>query len=327
MNTTNFYFEYPQYFFLIALIPLLLGGMFVIRLLFKKSTKIPFSSLVLLEKYKRGNNYLGMLVKYFLISLAFLFFIVSLATPKVDTEITRSRGSVVIVADTSISMLAEDISPNRLAVQREAALSFVEGLPDDTAIGLIFFNGRVSTQNSLINDKEQVIDNLNNLTEDVIDFSTAWGDALDESLSMLESNIEEGQPLQGSVLLLTDGESNTGVDPVELASEKFVNTEVKIYTIGIGSQNATTIQYEDPITGELIEAPIPPLVEDDLIEVAQLTGGEYFRATDSDGFDKILQSITDNSLTFTEDFTRNLWYYFAVIGLIILIILFLLFAH
>jgi Ca-activated chloride channel family protein len=253
---------------------------------------VPFSSLIEVGNYVYNTtarlNWLGNIIM--IIFILTLSFTNSGITYKFLE--TVSEGVVVLVLDVSNSMIAEDLSPNRLLISRQVSLDFVESLPDGTQIGLVFFNGQVTVKSELSRDKTDIINSLNSLTTADLGPDTAIGESIRVANSMINRDpIAAG--VTSNIILITDGESNFGLDPIDYLEENDV--EARIFTIGVGQEGETTISIL--IGGEEQQVPIPGINETQLKLISELTDGEYSRADSPKRFQQVLNSIAENSIT------------------------------
>jgi Ca-activated chloride channel homolog len=208
---------------------------------------------------------------------------VAAANPQIMTETDRPVTQVVLAIDVSPSMLADDVEPTRLAAAQRAARQFVRSAPDGIEIGLVTFAGSAQPVTSPTANKLALLGMIERL--DVPSGGTATGDGLQAALgtlSLAEPELEDDPT--GTIVLLADGGTNMGSDPLE-AAEDAAERGVVIHTVGVGTPNAT-------FRGE------PMLFdEQELMAIAELTGGETFTADDADSltviFDRLGSAIED----------------------------------
>ncbi len=194
--------------------------------------------------------------------------LVAAARPTVPLRLPVRGAAVVLSIDVSGSMRSQDMSPNRLEAAKEAARAFVRGLPEDAEVGLVAFAGTAELVQPLTRDHRRVLQMLEQLS---FRPRTAIGEGLLEAVAALPGRSRTPAPQgplpRGTVVLLSDGRSNTGIDPLE-AAELARRQNVVVYTVGIG----------DPVPRDNLWTLGGPLDEHTLREVARLTGGEYFHA-------------------------------------------------
>jgi len=213
--------------------------------------------------------------------------IVAFARPQSGstTEDVSTRGiDIVLALDISSSMLAEDLDPNRLEAAKAVAATFIAGRRNDR-IGLVVFAGQAFTQAPLTIDHDAVDAVLSELKVGMVEDGTAIGLGLATALKRLENSQADSKV----IILLTDGRNNRGeIDPAT-AAQMAQALGVKVYTIGAGSRGTTRIPVDSPVLGRRYVTMKVDVDEPTLTEVAEVTGGRYFRATDR----KSLKSIYD----------------------------------
>ncbi|MGL4609497.1 MAG: vWA domain-containing protein [Trueperaceae bacterium] len=228
-------------------------------------------NLALLLRAKQSVRHSPMYVPAILYTLALAAGIVALARPAFSIPQADPRAGIVLTLDVSRSMMATDINPNRFNAAREALIAFVEGLPEGTRVGLVTFARYATTVVPLTDDHDSVVRAVNFLQ---MDFGTAIGSGIEESLRVLptleerEEASEDPQRL-ATMVLLSDGRSVIGADPLEV-TEEAVDQKVTVHTIGVGSVT------DGPVPG------LPPRYqyaarfdEETLRAIADRTGGEY----------------------------------------------------
>lgn len=216
-----------------------------------------------------------------LVSLALALLVFALARPQssLGTKPVTSEGlDIVLCLDTSPSMQAPDVVPNRMEAARDVSLAFVRGRPDDR-IGVVVFSGIALTQCPLTVDHRVLLQFLQGVRVGMTQTDgTAVGDGLVTSVNRLKDVPGNGRV----VILLTDGRSNSGeIDPLT-AARMAARFGIKVYTIGVGTQEGGSFTRDDEFG---FPQPVPvqaDLDEGTLREVASLTGGRYFRATDAE---------------------------------------------
>lgn len=192
---------------------------------------------------------------------------------------------VVIASDISGSMLAQDFKPNRLEASKEVAIEFINNRPNDR-VGLVVFSGESFTQCPLTTDHSVVTNLLRDIESGMIEDGTAIGDGLATSIDRLKGS----KAVSKVIILLTDGVNNAGsVDPQSAAeiSELF---GVRIYTIGVGSKGKAPYPVQTPFG--IQTRPMDVNIDENMLrKVAQLSGGQYFRATDKEKLQSIYREI------------------------------------
>lgn len=237
--------------------------------------------------------------------LALTALIVALARPQATVAVPVERASVVLVTDVSRSMRADDVEPSRLEAARAAGERFLEQVPDGVRIGSVTYADRpqiVESPTSDHDDARAVLDGL------VADGGTATGDALLAALDTLET--AGGRRPPAAMVLLSDGASTLGTDPVDAAREAG-RQRVPIYTIALGTSTAVVTGPR----GELI--PVPPDPEA-LRRVAEVSGGQAFRAQDDEQLDSVYERL--GSQLGTKDEKHEITAGFAAGGAVLLLL-------
>lgn len=223
-------------------------------------------------------------------SLAIIGLIVALARPRAAGRTSQSNAegiNIVIAFDISSSMLAEDFQPqNRLEVARQKVKQFITMRSSDR-IGVVAFSGEALTQVPLTTDYPVVLAAVDNLQPGQLDDGTAIGTAI-----VTAANRLRGAPGRSRVIvLLTDGVNNRGTIDPRTASQAAAAIGVKIYAIGVGTEGMAPVPVGRGVFGLRYENR-PVEIDDALLtEVAQRTGGRYFRARDAEALDRITAEI------------------------------------
>jgi Ca-activated chloride channel family protein len=185
-------------------------------------------------------------------------------------------------------MLAEDLEPNRLVASKAVATEFVSARRNDR-IGLVAFAGQAFTQAPLTLDYGVVTTLLGELDTGMVEDGTAVGMGLATAVKRLQASSAESKV----VILLTDGRSNRGeIGPVT-AAQMAQALGVRVYTIGAGSRGTARVPVDDPLMGRRYATMRVDIDEETLHEVAELTGGRYFRATDNESLASIYAEIDE----------------------------------
>ena len=212
--------------------------------------------------------------------------IVALARPQTHDSHSTSRvegTDIVLAMDISSSMLATDLKPTRFDVAKEVAQKFVNQRTDDN-IGLVVFSGETLSLMPLTNDKPALINAISAIKTGMLNDGTAIGDGLSSAVNRLTS----GKAKSKSIILLTDGTNNAGDVAPSTAAQIAKEKGIKIYTIGVGTNGS--IQITDPygFSTTTMETKID---ESALKQIASLTNGKYFRATDAKMLRDIFEEI------------------------------------
>lgn len=215
--------------------------------------------------------------------------IVVLARPQTHDswQTSKTEGTDIIIAlDVSSSMMARDFRPDRLEAAKEVAQRFISGRQNDN-IGLVIFAGESLTGVPMTMDHTILTNYLQSLQMGVLEDGTAIGDGIATSLNRLR----DGQAKSKSIILLTDGSNNTGIVAPVTASEVAREMGIKIYTIGVG-RNGTAPYPQRTLTGGIEFVPQPVVIDEATLQtIANSTGGQYFRATDTGTLQRVFEQI------------------------------------
>lgn len=220
--------------------------------------------------------------------LAFIFLIIALARPQsaFSWQNSTTEGiDIVIATDISGSMLAEDLKPNRLEAGKNIAIDFIKGRPEDR-IGLVIFSGESFTQCPLTIDHDVLINLFSEISNGMVEDGTAIGMGLATAVNRLK----ESEAKSKVVILLTDGSNTTGSIPPLTAAEIAKQMKVRVYTVGVGTKGYAPYPVKTPFGVEYQQVPVT-IDEGVLKEIAQVTGGQYFRATNNAKLKQIYQQI------------------------------------
>ncbi|HWC72809.1 MAG TPA: VWA domain-containing protein [Gemmatimonadales bacterium] len=223
-------------------------------------------------------------------SICLAAWIVAAAGPRLGSaraELHSEGISIVLAVDISSSMLAEDFSPsNRLDVARRTATEFVRARTSDR-IGLVAFAGEALTQVPITTDYQVLEEAIRQLRVGILEDGTAIGTAIATSANRLRRAPGKSKV----VVLLTDGENNKGIVDPRTAAQAAATFGIRIYTIGVGTQGEAPVPTGQGPLGLRYET-MPVKIDEELLgEVAQTTGGRYFRATDAASLSNIFGEI------------------------------------
>ncbi len=252
---------------------------------------------------------------------AYALLVVALARPQSVSEssTTTSEGiDIVMALDVSSSMLAQDFKPDRIGASKEVAKQFILDRKSDR-MGLVVFAGESFTQVPLTTDKAALINMLMDVKMGVIDDGTAIGNGLATAVSRLKDSKSKSKV----VILLTDGVNNRGQIAPQMAAEIATTYGIKVYTIGVGTRGMAPSPRLDA-WGNTVMVSSPVEIDEELLEeMAELTGGRYFRATDNQKLADIYNEINqlETSEVEIENFTdyHDLYYLFLLIGSILIV--------
>jgi Ca-activated chloride channel homolog len=226
--------------------------------------------------------------------LVLALFILALARPQLGEGEARIKASgidIVVALDLSFSMAAEDFEVNgkrinRLAIAKDVLEKFIDKRPNDR-IGLVAFAGRAYTASPLTLDHDFLLQNLQRLNLGVIEDGTAIGSGLATAANRLRDLKSKSK----IAILMTDGQNNAGQVPPLTAAEAAQALAVKVYTIGVGTRGTAPFPQVD-VFGNRVYRTIPvDIDEQTLTQIAQRTGGKYYRADNADTLRNIYAEI------------------------------------
>lgn len=314
---------------------LILSIIFLVIIVYNyiKLKKFQFSNFNTAQKVFPGVNSAIVYILDILKITGIILLIVALLRPqeiKKENQENIKGIDIIVALDISGSMQAEDLKPNRLTAAKEVIRKFVSGLTGDR-VGLVIFAGTSFSQCPLTTDYEIIKSFINQIEFQTIRIDgTAMGDAIVTSINRLERS--------GSsriIILTTDGVNNRGFSPIE-AAKAAIHKNIKIYTIGIGKKGGAPMMQTgwdgvkrpviDRFTGQQLKWEEPD--EATLTQIANMTGGRYFRATDERALKEIYEIIEKMEKQDIKIKTYNKYIdkfqFFLRTGFIILLLVFLL---
>ena len=290
----------PEYFILLAVIPFIILWYYLNRN--KLNNSIKFSDSSAFEN--SGNfysNFKSLLKVFRLISLALI--ITALARPQIIDTSTRVKTNsgidIIMAVDVSASMLAKDLKPNRLDALKNVADEFIKNRVSDR-IGLVEYAGESYTKTPLTTDKSIILKSLREIKyNNIIEGGTAIGMGLATSVNRIKDSNSKSKV----IILLTDGVNNAGfIDPLT-AAELAKEYDIKIYSIGLGTNGLALSPVGINARGKLNYANIQVEIDEELLtQISEMSGGKYFRATDNSKLKEIYDEIDKLEKTEIEEF-------------------------
>lgn len=254
---------------------------------------------------------------------ALTFLLVAIARPQTsadESKVTTEGIDIVLAIDVSGSMLSKDFDPNRIEAAKKEAMDFIDARPHDR-IGMVIFSAESFTQCPITIDhavlKDQVSQIKNGLLED--------GTAIGMGLATCVDRLRDSKAKSKVVILMTDGVNNRGtIDPLT-AAEIAVKFGVRVYTIGIGTNGKALTPVAMSPDGKLIFDYADVEIDEGLLrQIAKMTGGQYFRATDNKKLKSIYEQIDKLEKTKIEvsAYQRKTekYYPFALLAMVFLLI-------
>ncbi|MDX9909640.1 MAG: VWA domain-containing protein [Mariniphaga sp.] len=308
----------PEYFYLLLVI-VPMAAWYIFRQK-RNSASIRISTTApVIKAPKTLRHYLRHLV-FLLQMVAISAFVIVLARPQSTTEfenVTTEGIDIVIALDISTSMLAKDFSPDRLEAAKNVAMEFISGRQYDR-IGLVIFAGEAFTQCPLTTDRAVLINLFRDIKTGIIQDGTAIGNGLATAVARLK----DSDAISRVVILLTDGENNAGEIAPITAAEIARTFGIRVYTIGVGTVGMAPYPVQTPYGTQLRDIEVK-IDEKMLQEIASLTDGKYFRATNNIKLEEIYKEIDqlEKSKIEVREFSRRSEEFlpFALAGILLLI--------
>ena len=279
-------FNNPEYLWLLlVLVPMI--GWYIYKQ-YQSDASLQVSSTEPFHKMPKTRKHYLFLLVFALRCVALAFLVIAIARPQ-STNSFRSESTegidIMLSLDISGTMLAEDLKPNRLEAAKEVATKFIADRPDDN-IGLVVFAGESFTQCPLTTDHGVLINLLNAVEFGVIEDGTAIGLGLANAVN----RIKDSQAKSKVIILLTDGSNNRGDIAPLTAAEIAKKFGVRVYTIAVGKHGMAPYPFPTPFGIQYQNVPVE-IDEEVLQQIAQMTGGSFFRATDNASLGAIYAEI------------------------------------
>jgi len=293
----------------LLLVVAFLGVAYLVVLRWRHTAQVRFTEIDLLDEIAPRRPQWRRHVVAVLMLVGLSLAVVATARPADQSiERTRSDGRILMLFDVSLSMMADDVVPDRFTAAQQAAREFVDEVDDSVEVGLVSFSGVVGVEVSPTVDRAVLFRGIDGLR---LAEATAIGDALASATNLLERAAERSERdpdddrPPGVVVLLTDGETTVGrptIEGAQLAAE----AGVPVFTISFGTAGGAIL---DPGgSGQVIPVPVRP---DELEAVAELTGGAAYEAETSealaDAYDQIRESLGDTLGEEFEVITERTW--------------------
>lgn len=279
-------FEQPAFLYLLLLVPLMIA--FYILKRNKSTASLRVSGLQQFENSRTSFRHILRHVLFAFRTAAICLLIIILASPQATNnfqDVSTEGIDIVLALDISGSMLSEDFKPNRLEASKNVATEFITGRPYDR-IGLVIFSGESFTQCPLTTDHAVLINLLREIKSGMIEDGTAMGDGLATAVN----RIKDAQGKSKVIILLTDGVNNMGLIAPLTAVEIAKTYGIRVYTIGVGTQGVAPYPVQTPFGIQYQDIPVE-IDEAILKQIAQMTDGRYYRATDNETLVKVYSEI------------------------------------
>lgn len=318
-----FGFEYanPEYFWiLLVLLPMIAWYVFREK---DSHADLQYSSLRVFKQMKWGARVWGRHLLFAARVLGIAALVIALARPQTSDswQTYDSEGiDIMLTLDVSTSMLAQDFKPDRLEAAKEVAVKFILERPQDR-IGMVIFSGESFTQSPLTTDHAVLVNVMKDVKCGMIEDGTAIGLGLANAVNRLKDSKSRSRV----VILLTDGVNNRGDLPPITAAELAKTYGIRVYTIGVGSMGTAPYPYRDPWTNRMLMQQVPVEIDEEVLnQIAHMTGGRYFRATDNAKLESIYEEIDklEKSKIEVKHFSKKEenYFWFALIGALLLIL-------
>jgi Ca-activated chloride channel homolog len=279
-------FADPLFLYLLVLIPAMIA--FYVLKQQKATASLRMPGLQPFAKTgKTFRHYLRHILFGFRTAAVALLIIVIARPQKTDKfqDMSTEGIDIVLTLDISGSMLAQDFKPNRIEAAKNVATEFISGRPYDR-IGLVVFSGESFTQCPLTTDHAVLINLLREIQSGMIEDGTAIGNGLSTSVN----RIKDSEAKSKVIILLTDGVNNRGEIAPLTAAGIAKTFGIRVYTIGVGTQGVAPYPVQTPYGTQYQDMQVE-IDEGILKEIAQTTGGKYFRATDNDKLVQVYNEI------------------------------------
>ena len=281
------YFEYPGLLWLLVIPALLVLHYIYLELTgrhphMRVSTSVPWT--LKRSPFMSVMRHVPFVLRIFALSMV----IVAIARPRSSEQMERvdTEGIDIILAmDVSTSMLARDLTPDRINASKDIAIEFISQRPSDR-MGIVVFAGESFTQCPLTTDRATLINLMKEVQTDIIEDGTAIGNGLATAVARMKDSDAKSRV----VILLTDGVNNRGEISPQMAAEIAKTYGVRVYTIGVGKEGMAPYPVMTPWGVEIQNVKVE-IDEALLSEIAESTGGRYFRATDNTKLAEIYSEI------------------------------------
>lgn len=288
----------PEWLWLLLLLPLLVGFKVWRRYKNRRPT-LTFSDTSKLADLPGNWRSYGVWISPLSRWVAFALIVLAMARPQFkNTTVERNAEGIdiVLALDISTSMKAEDLKPNRFEAAREVAVDFIDKRISDR-IGLVVFARKSFTVVPPTLDYRLLKQLLGDVQMGIVEDGTAIGMGIATAVNRLKESEAESKV----IILLTDGQNNSGeIDPVT-AADLAVTYGIKVYTIGAGTRGTAPYPVQDPIFGKRYQNVKVDIDEEMLTQIADMSNGAYFRATDTERLKEIYNRIDELEKTEIEE--------------------------
>jgi len=314
------FFEYPALLWLLVIPALMLVHYIYIEL----SGRRPHLRVPDVKFWKAGGrSVLGVIrhLPFLLRTIALVMIIIAIARPRSSTKMDKidTEGiDIVLVMDVSTSMLARDFTPDRISAAKDIAIEFISQRPSDR-MGIVVFAGESYTQCPLTTDRATLINLMKEIETGLIEDGTAIGNGLATAVARMQNSDAKSRV----VILLTDGVNNSGEITPQTAADIAKTYGIRVYTIGVGANGTAPYPVMTPWGVQMQNVEVE--IDENLLKnIAETTGGRYFRATDNTKLSEIYSEINkmEKARTTIDSFPiyKELFTGFALIALACLLL-------
>ncbi len=289
-------FAQPIWLILLPLAPISVWAAWWWR---RKRSALPFSSVSEIREIPPSPRQHFRFIPALLKISGLILAIIAMARPQIRNVIREHYAEgvdIMMVLDTSTSMRAEDFKPNRFEAARTVGEEFIRGRTSDR-VGLVVFAAKAYTQAPLTLDYDFLREMMSEVEVGVIEDGTAIGTALAMAVNRLKDTPSKSKV----IILLTDGQNNRGELSPETAAEVSKTLGVRIYSIGVGARGEAPFVVDSPFTGKQRRM-VPVEIDEKMLQsIADMTGGQYFRATNNEALRQIYDEIGELEKTKIEE--------------------------
>lgn len=314
------FFEYPALLWLLVIPALMLVHYIYIEL----SGRRPHLRVPDVKFWKAGGrSVLGVIrhLPFLLRTIALVMIIIAIARPRSSTKMDKidTEGiDIVLAMDVSTSMLARDFTPDRISAAKDIAIEFISQRPSDR-MGIVVFAGESYTQCPLTTDRATLINLMKEIETGLIEDGTAIGNGLATAVARMQNSDAKSRV----VILLTDGVNNSGEITPQTAADIAKTYGIRVYTIGVGANGTAPYPVMTPWGVQMQNVEVE--IDENLLKnIAETTGGRYFRATDNTKLSEIYSEINkmEKARTTIDSFPiyKELFTGFALIALACLLL-------
>ena len=314
------FFEYPALLWLLVIPALMLVHYVYIEL----SGRRPHLRVPDVKFWKAGGrSVLGVIrhLPFLLRTIVLVMIIIAIARPRSSTKMDKidTEGiDIVLAMDVSTSMLARDFTPDRISAAKDIAIEFISQRPSDR-MGIVVFAGESYTQCPLTTDRATLINLMKEIETGLIEDGTAIGNGLATAVARMQNSDAKSRV----VILLTDGVNNSGEITPQTAADIAKTYGIRVYTIGVGANGTAPYPVMTPWGVQMQNVEVE--IDENLLKnIAETTGGRYFRATDNTKLSEIYSEINkmEKARTTIDSFPiyKELFTGFALIALACLLL-------